>query len=156
MKVVFKPTTLARSIQATISVTYVSDPITGATTSITRTLQGEGVRTGARVLVTAGGVPLAKVEKIQIQRITGNRNKKLVDTVESALKLTLQTVGPFAPCAQFQYQREYGTVSNPIMLLPGSYLITATGIVNGKRKSLSVGFNADTCTFNPTITINLP
>jgi C1A family cysteine protease/putative hemolysin len=156
LKVVFKPTALARSIQGTITVKYLSDPITGATTSITRTLQGEGVRTGARVLVTANGVPMANVAKLQIQRITGNRNKKLVKTVESAMRLDLQTVDPGAPCAPFQYHREYGTVSNELMLLPGSYLITATGVVNGKRKSVSVGFNADTCTFNQTITINLP
>lgn len=155
LKVVFKPTTLARSIQTTITVRYLSDPITGVTTSVTRTLQGEGVRTGARVLVTAGGVPLARVEKIQIQRITGNRNKKLVKTVESALRLNLQTVPADPPCAQFQFHREYGTVSNELMLMPGSYLITATGVVNGKRKSLSVAFDANTCTFNPTITINL-
>ena len=155
LRVVFKPTDLARNIASPISVTYVSDSITGATTTVTRKLQGEGVRTGARVLVTVGGVPLARVEKLQIQRITGNRNKKLLKTVESAMKLNLQTVTPGGPCQQFQYHREYGTVSNEFMLLPGSYRITATGVVNGKRKSLTVGFNADTCTFNETITIDL-
>jgi len=153
LKVVFKPTALIRSIPATITVRYVSDPVTGATTVITRTLEGEGVRTGARVLVTAGGVPLAKVEKIQIQRISGNKNKKIVDTVDVAQNVLLQTATPPPPCAAFQYHREYGTISNQIQLLPGSYQVTASAIVNGKRVSKTVGFNLDTCGFNPTIVI---
>ena len=56
-----------------LSVTYVSDPVSGATTTVNRNLCGEGVRTGARVLVRAGGVPLASVKKIHLQRIVGNR-----------------------------------------------------------------------------------
>src|SRR5262249_46849945 len=52
---VFAPSGLDRDVTGQVTVTYVSDPITNATASITRDLCGEGVRTGARVLVTAGG-----------------------------------------------------------------------------------------------------
>jgi len=56
------------------------DPVAGTTASITRNLGGEGVRTGARVLVTHGGIPVAKVERIHLQRINANRNKDRLDT----------------------------------------------------------------------------
>jgi hypothetical protein len=154
MNVVFAPTVIARARTATISVTYVSDPITGATTTVTRNLCGEGVYTGARVLVMHGGVPVALVEKIQLQRINANRNKPILDTNDVFQNAPLVTVVPTSPCGAFQYHREYGTVSNPIQLLPGSYQVTAAAIINGKRKSLTVGFNVNTCDFNPTIVIN--
>jgi hypothetical protein len=108
------------------------------------------------VLVLGNGVPLAKVEKIMIQRITGNRNKPLLNTVDSAMNLLLSTVVPAAPCAPFQYHREYSTVSNPIQLLPGSYQITATAYVGSKKYTKAVGFDVQTCTFNPNIVISLP
>jgi hypothetical protein len=45
-------------------------------------------------------------------------------------------------------------VSNPIQLAPGSYQVTVTAIVNGKRTKKSVGFDVSTCDFNPTIVVN--
>jgi Abnormal spindle-like microcephaly-assoc'd, ASPM-SPD-2-Hydin len=152
----FAPTEIDRDRLGTLTVTYVSNPINGATTTVTRSLCGEGVRTGARVLVTNAGVPVPFVEKIQIQRINGNRNKDIVDTVDNAMNLPLVSVTPSLPCMPFQYHREYGTVSNPIQLLPGSYQVTASAIINGKRKSLTVAFNVDTCDFNQTIVVNFP
>ncbi len=154
MNIVFAPTAVDRVRTATISVTYITDPITGAATTVTRNLCGEGVYTGARVLVMHGGVPLAQVERIHLQRINANRNKPILDTQDVAQNLPLVTVLPTAPCGPFQYHREYGTVSNPIQLLPGSYQVTASAIINGKHKSLSVGFDVSTCDFNPTIVIN--
>jgi M6 family metalloprotease-like protein len=154
LDVVFGPTVLDRDRPGTLSVSYVSEPITGAVTVVDRALCGEGVRTGARVLATAGGVPLAEVEQIRLQRINANRNKNLLDTVDNARNLALQAVVPGAPCAPFQYHREYGTVSNPIQLLPGSYQVTVTAIVNGRRTKKSVGFDVNTCGFNPTIVVN--
>src|SRR5579875_652052 len=55
LNVVFGPAgpTVSRTRTGTLSVTYRSDPITPATTTVTRMLCGEAVRTGARVLVTA-------------------------------------------------------------------------------------------------------
>jgi hypothetical protein len=52
-----------------------------------------------------------------------------------------------------QYHREYGTVSNPIQLLPGSYQVTVSATVNGKKQSLTIGFDVSTCTFNPNIIV---
>jgi len=154
LKTVFAPTALDRDRLGTLTVTYVSNPVTGATTNVVRNLCGEGVRTGARVLVRAGGVPLATVEKIHLQRLGGNRNKDLLDTVDVVQNVPLQTVTPAAPCTSFQFHREYGTVSNPIQLLPGSYQVTASAIVNGKRTNKTIGFDVITCDFNPTITID--
>lgn len=154
LRIAFAPIEVDRDRLATITVTYESDPITHATMSVTRNLCGEGVRTGARVLVLVGGSPAATVEKIHLQRITGNRNKPILDTVDVARDLPLMAVTPGAPCVGFQYHREYGTVSNPIQLLPGSYQLTVTAVVDGKRKNKSVGFDVNTCTFNPTIVVN--
>jgi M6 family metalloprotease-like protein len=149
----FAPAALGRERRATITVTYVADPVTGATASVTRQLCGEGVQTGARVLVMQGGIPLAKVEKIQLQRINANRNKDPLDTHDVIQNALLVTVVPTPPCEPFQYHREYGTVSNPVQLLPGSYQVTVSAIINGKRKSRTVGFDLSTCEFNPTVVI---
>jgi hypothetical protein len=154
LNVVFAPTVVDRDRMATITVTYVTDPITGATTNVTRLLCGEGVRTGARVLVTHNGIPVAKVEKIHLQRITSNRNRDRLDSQDVAMNLPLTTVVPAFPCPPFQYHREYGTVSNPIQLVPGSYQVTATAVINGKRKTLVVGFDLQTCDFNPTVVVD--
>jgi hypothetical protein len=154
LSAVFAPTALARARTGTVTVTYESDPITHATSSVTRNLCGEGVMTGARVLVTAGGVPVPTVDKIQLQRINANRNKNLIDTNDVAQKVALQSVTPGGVCAPFQFHREYGTVGNPVQLLPGSYEITASVTVNGKKMSQTVGFDVNTCGFNPTIRIN--
>jgi len=156
LSLVFGPEVLEpeRVRSGEVTVTYVSDPILGTQTSVSRALCGEAVRTGARVLVTAGGVPLANVEKIQLQRINANRNKKILDTNDVARNLTLQTVLQPAPCGSFLYHREYGTASNPIQLLAGSYQVTVTAIVNGKHLHKTVGFDVGSCTFNPTIVVN--
>jgi hypothetical protein len=154
LNAVFAPTAIDRDRLGTLSVTYVSDAISGATTTVTRALCGEGALTGARVLVRAGGVPLATVEKIQLQRINANRNKNQLDTNDVVQNATLQTVTPGGACTPFQFHREYGTVSNPIQLLAGSYQVTATAFVNGKRQHKTVGFDVDTCDFNPTVVVD--
>ena len=154
LNVVFAPTVVDRDREAILTVTYVSDPFSGATTSVTRKLCGEGVYTGARVLVTQGGIPLAKVEKIHLQRINANRNKDRLDTQDQVMDVLLTTVTPAPPCEAFQYHREYGTVSNPVQLLPGSYQITVQALINGKRKSKSVGFDLSTCDFNPSVVVD--
>jgi hypothetical protein len=154
--VVFGPTVVDRDRLGNIQVTYVSDAITGATTVVTRDLCGEGVLTGARVLVTAGGVPLAFVESIHLQRLTANRNRNLLDTVDNARNLPLITVDPDGVCPTFQYHREYGTVSNPIQLAPGSYTVTVSARVGNKLRKKTVGFDVQTCDFNPTVVVDLP
>lgn len=156
LNVVFAPTAIDRNRQGTITVTYVLDPVTGTTTNVTRKLAGEGVNTGARVLVTQAGIPISKVERIHLQRINANRNRDKLDTQDSVRDAELITVVPLAPGEPFQYHREYGTISNPIQLLPGSYQVTVQAIINGKRKSQVVGFDVQTCDFNPTVVVDFP
>lgn len=154
LEVVFAPTAIDRDREATLTVTYLIDPVAGTSASITRKLCGEGVHTGARVLVTQNGIPLAQVERIHLQRINANRNKDRLDTQDNVMRLPLVTVIPAAPCEPFQYHREYGTLSNPIQLLPGSYQITVSAIINGKRQSKTIGFDVDTCDFNANIVVD--
>jgi hypothetical protein len=151
----FAPLSLDRDLLGEVSTTYVSDPITGDTITVTRSMCGEGVRTGARVLVTYDGVPVEMVKSIKLHRVNANSNKPRLDTVDNAKDLALQTVTPEPPCVPFQYHREYSTVSNPIQLLPGSYRLTVTARVNGKFERLTVGFDVSTCDFNATIEVDL-
>jgi photosystem II stability/assembly factor-like uncharacterized protein len=148
--IVFSPTAVARERRATIDVTYESNPITHSTTTVTRMLCGEGVKTGARVLVEAAGVPLSSVKKIQLQRLTVNKDS---DVVHNA---PLQTVTPTLPCIPFQFHREYGTVSNPIQLLTGSYQVTVQATVNGHNVTQTAAFELGTCDFNPNVVVNFP
>ena len=106
------------------------------------------------VSMKCGAVGSGGEDPFQLQRINANRNKNLLDTNDVAQNVPLQTVTPGGACTPFQFHREYGTVSNPIQLLPGSYQVTASAIVNGKRQSKTVGFDVSTCDFNPTITID--
>jgi hypothetical protein len=154
LNTVFAPDVLDRARTGQVSVTYVSDPITGDTLTETRNLCGEGVRTGARVLVTQGGVPLSVVKSIKLQRLGPKKNKKLLDTIDNAMNLPLQTVPQTAPCASFQYHREYSTVSNAIQLAPGSYVVTVQARINGKNKKKTVGFDVSSCDFNPNIVVD--
>jgi hypothetical protein len=150
LSIVFSPTVVARERRATIDVTYESNPITHSTTTVTRLLCGEGVKTGARVLVTSAGVPLASVKKIQLQRLTVN---KVSDVVHNA---PVQTVTPTLPCIPFQFHREYGTVSNPIQLLTGSYQVTVQANINGHNRTQTAAFELATCDFNPNVVVNFP
>jgi photosystem II stability/assembly factor-like uncharacterized protein len=154
LKAVFAPSVIDRDRLATLNVTYESDPVTHDTTLVSRNLCGEGVNTGARVLVRVAGVPPPVVSGIHLQRVVGNRNRPKVDSVDVVKNAPLQSVIPAPPCPPFQFHREYGTVSNPVLLLPGSYTVTATAIVGGKRKSQTVSFDVTTCDFNPTVVID--
>jgi len=153
--IVFAPDVLGRDRTGEVSVTYVSDPIAGTETTVTRSLCGEGVRTGARVLVTNNGTPVDLVKQIKLRRVVGNTNRPRVDTVETARNLSLQTVTQTPPCASFQYHREYGTVSNPIQLLPGNYLVTVSVQLPGQNgfAHQTVAFDVGTCDFNPTVVV---
>ena len=152
----FGPTVLARQRAGVLSVTWKNDPILGTTTTSTTAVCGEGVRTGARVLVTINGTPAptGSVERLHLARISGNKNSQIVDTVSVAKDLPLTTVPASGACTGFQYHREYGTVANPLMLMPGSYRVTVTAVVNGKRQNKTVAFDVSTCDFNPTVVVN--
>jgi hypothetical protein len=150
LNTVFKPTLITRAESAAVTVTWESDPISHATTSVSRNLCGEGTSRGARVLVTAGSVPLTSVDKIQLHRLNSNRKSISIDNVSNA---PLQTVTQTAPCASFQFQREWGGVTNPIQLTAGDYQITVTATVNNKKVSKTVSFTLDTCSFNQNIVV---
>ena len=156
LRVVFAPTQVERDRSATISVTYVTDPTGGVTATVTRALCGEGVLTGARVLVTQGGAPVPFVELIHLGRLGPSRGKDQLETHDVAHNLPLVTVTPTPPCQPFQYHREYGTITNPVQLLPGSYQVTASVIINGKHKTQTAAFDVSTCDFNPTVIVNFP
>jgi photosystem II stability/assembly factor-like uncharacterized protein len=156
LAVVFDPIDPARERLGEISVTYLSDPIIGETTTVTRTLCGEAVKTGARVLVRAGGVPVDEVEKIQLLRINANRNREAAgfDSLDVLLDAELQAVTPSAPCEPFSFQREYGAETNPVQLLPGFYQVSVTVRLGGRRETKIVGFNLDVCDFNDDIVVD--
>ncbi len=154
LNTVFAPDVLDRYRLGEVIVEYVSDPITGATATEVRNLCGESVRTGARVLVTQAGVPLPNVSQIKLLRINANHNGPRLDTVDNARNMPLVTVPPNLPCPSFQYHREYGTVSNPVQLLPGSYRVTVRTRINGSMRKLNVGFDVSSCDFNPTVVVD--
>ena len=153
---VFRPDVVDRDRLGSVAVTWLSDPIANTTTTDTRLLCGEGTLTGVRVLVRAGGVAVPVVDRIQIHRITANRNRPIVDTVGNFMNVALQTFTPAVgtACVPFQYHQEVGTVTNGTMLAPGSYTVTATVTIGKKKQTQTVAFDAETCTFNPTVIID--
>jgi hypothetical protein len=155
LDVVFAPwEPLARDKTGVLSVTYIADAVNGTEVTIDRNLCGEGTLTGARVLVTYGGTPVDVVEKLQIQRINANRNRRpQLDTVSVRNNLPLVSISQTAPCASYDYHAEFGTVGNPSQLLPGVYQVNATIRVDGRRYTKSVGFSVNSCDFNPTVIV---
>ncbi len=154
LKAVFAPTASARERTANITVTFVSDPTTGATSSQSRDLCGEGVRTGARVLVTHGGVPMPQVHEIELKRFGGAFG--FSNEVDEVKNVPLQTVTatPGTACASFQFHREWGAVSNPAQLVPGVYQLKVEATIAGKEERKVIWFSVDTCGFDGTIVID--
>jgi len=155
LNVVFAPTVLARERTANITVTFVSDPGTGATSNQVRQLCGEGVRTGARVLVTQGGVPMPQVHEIELKRLRGGLFgfDKEVDEVKN---VPLQPVSatPGTSCPPFQFHREYGAASNQEQLRPGFYRLKVEAKIAGHEVRKKMYFNLGTCSFNGTIVVD--
>jgi hypothetical protein len=138
----FQPVELNRNVDSSVDVTYISDPILNTKTTVDKNLCGEGVFVGARVLVTLGGVPVSSVDRIQLIQVSTNT---VIDNVFNA---KLKTITPtIATCSPFQFQREYGTVSDPKPLAPGSYQVRVTLTVAGKQLVKTVTFNDNTCGF---------
>lgn len=151
---VFAPNAAGRQRTANIAVTFVSDPVTGATSVQTRELCGEGVRTGARVLVTQGGVPMPQVHEIELKRFGGEFGfAKELDEVKN-VSLQTVTATPGTACPSFQFHHEYGSVTNPGQLVPGVYQLKVEAIIAGKEERKAVWFSVDTCGFDGTIVID--
>ena len=154
LNVVFGPNALARERTANITVTFVSNPTTGATSTQTREMCGESVRTGARVLVTQGGVPMAQVHEIELKRFFGVLGlSKEVDEVKN-VPLQTVTATPGTACASFQFHREYGAASNQDQLRPGVYQLKVEAKIAGHEVRKKVWFSVDTCGFNGTIVVD--
>jgi len=154
LNVLFGPNALARERTGNISVTFVSNPGTGATSTQTRNLCGEGTRTGARVLVTQGGVPMAVVHEIELKRLFGFLAlKKEIDEVKN-VPLQTVTATPGTSCASFQFHREYGALTNDGQLRPGVYQLKVEVKIAGHEVSKKVWFSVDTCGFDGTIVVD--
>ena len=168
LNVLFGPNGLSRALQGMLTYTYVDNPYTGHVSApVVRNLCGEGVDTGARVLVTKGGVPVPTVAEIELEFVPGGTSpasavagnvsaaaKKLKKKVlDVGLQLPLQTVTQAAPCASFQFHREYGGVSNPIQLAPGNYQVIVTIAKGSSHVSKTVTFSVTTCGFDQNIVV---
>ncbi len=154
LNVLFAPNTIARERIANVTVTFITNPTTGATSTQTRQLCGEGVRTGARILVTQGGVPMPQVHEIELKRywgLFGFKNK--VDEIHN---VSLQTVAasPGTACGPLQFHREYGGLSNEAQLRPGVYQVEVEAKIAGHKVTKKTWFSVDTCGFNGTIVVD--
>ena len=153
LDVVFAPNTLARTSTGTVDVTFVNDPITGATTTDHVPFCGEAVRRGVRVLVTNGGVPVATVKSIKLQSAWGPEQRGGITTYRTMTNAALQTVNGEAPCPTYSFHAEFGSVAVPFQLKDGTYRINVT-IQDGNRTlNKRVRFVEDSCTFNSTIVV---
>jgi hypothetical protein len=151
----FEPFTVARESTGMASVTFVNDPITGATSTDQVPFCGEAVLRGVRVLVTLGGVPVSTpVRRIRLQWALGPQqpNPHFI-TVQAIKNASLQTVTGTPPCASFQFHAEFGGVSNPLQLKLGTYRIKVALKVGNKTKHQIVRFTMDQCSFTPNIVV---
>jgi hypothetical protein len=153
LDVVFAPNNLTRTSTGTVDVTFVNDPITGATTTEHVPLCGEAVHRGVRVLVTDGGVPVDTVAKIVLQNARAPEQSGGVFNYQVVRNAALQTVEGEAPCPTFSFHAEFGGVSDPFQLKDGTYRIKATIKVGNKTLTKRVRFVEDPCTFNSTIVV---
>ena len=149
----FKPTTIIprRFYQTTASVTYIADPYTSETTTTLIPVAGEGVDTGMRVLVTLGGVPVEKVDYLQVR--TSTRGGKSF-TLRNLLLKSVKGPAGLEDKLGFKYHAEFGGLSSPTQRLTGNYRITARIKVGRKTLTRNVNFNVTTCTFNNTLKID--
>jgi len=155
LNVDFAPNAFARERTGNITVTFINDPVTGTTSTQTRELCGEGVRTGARVLVTQGGVPVPQVHEIELKQYWGGwfGFSREVDEVHN-VPLQTVTATPGTACGTFQFHREYGGVSNQKQLRPGIYQLEVEVKIAGNKVEKKVWFNLDTGGFNGTIVVD--
>ena len=154
LDVVFEPFTLARESTGNVNFTFVNDPITGATVTTAVPFCGEAVDRGVRVLVTLGGVPVSTVKKISLQNAYGPEQPEGDEhTIQTIKNATLQTVTGVAPCPSFQFNAEFGGVSNPRQLKLGDYRVKVYLKVGKKTKHKAVRFTMDECSFTPNVVV---
>ena len=150
---VFEPFTIARESTGTVNVTFVNDPITGATTTDQVPFCGEAVQRGLRVLVTEGGVPVAKVKKIEIQNAYAPAQSVGIKTIKTVKNALLQTVTGTAPCPSFQFHAEFGGITNKAPLKDGTYRVRVQLKVGKKLETRIVRVVLDRCSFTPNVVV---
>jgi hypothetical protein len=153
LDLVFEPFTVARESTGTVNVTFVNDPITGATTTDQVPFCGEAVDRGLRVLVTEGGIPVTKVKKIELQNAYGPSQSGGIKTIKTVKNALLQTVTGTAPCPSFQFNVEFGGVTRPAPLKDGTYRIKVQLEVGKKLETRVVRVVLDRCSFTPNVVV---
>jgi hypothetical protein len=154
LEAIFQPNIpLARTKTANVDVTYVSDPITNATSVVSIPMCGEATRRGLRVLVTSGGTPVPIVQRFRLWSVISKDEDEPLLLLQKTKNVTLQTVSGASPCPSFQYHIEYGTVANPIQLKPGNYRLDVKIKVGKKTKVKRIKVNLGTCDFDQMITV---
>ncbi len=153
LDLVFEPFTLAHQSTGTVNVTFVNDPITGATATDEVPFCGEGTNRGIRVLVTLGGVPVSTtVKQISLQHAYGpeqpNGDWQTRQTIKHA---PLQSFGGTAPCPLVMFHAEFGGATDPIQLKDGEYRVKVYLKVGKKLKHQVVRVLMDACTFTSVI-----
>ncbi|MBL8859758.1 MAG: S8 family serine peptidase [Planctomycetes bacterium] len=152
----FRPNQVERAIVGTLKVRYQSDnPAIGNDTTIMRTFCGEGVKTGARVVIRHNGVAVPLVDRITLYKVESMGPPLLLTSVESVINLPLVNVPATPPCPAFEFHREWGGISNPIQLVPGNYLIEARATINGQQQLHKLEFTVGVCDFLPDLVINM-
>jgi len=156
LDVVFAPFTLARESTGMVNVTFVNDPITGATTTTTVPFCGEAVRRGVRVLVTEGGVPVSVVKRIILQNAFTPEQQTGQSTIKTLKNAALQTISGTPPCPSFQFQGEFGGASDGYQLKDGGYRIKVQIKEGKKTKTKVVRVTVDLCSFTPNVVVAFP
>jgi len=153
LDLVFEPFTLSRTSTGTVNVTFVNDPITGATLTDSVPFCGEAVNRGMRVLVTLGGVPVAGVKRISLQSAFGPTQPQGDFFTHQTIKnAPLQT---FVDCAgdTISYHAEFGGITNTKQLKVGEYRVKVVLKVGKKTKTKVVRVNMGECTFTPNVVV---
>jgi hypothetical protein len=156
LDLVFAPFTLARESAGNVNITFVDDPITGATTTTTVPFCGEAVRRGLRVLVTQGGVPVPVVKRIILQNAFTPEQQTGQGTIKTLKNVPLQTISGTPPCPSFQFQGEFGGISDPYQLKDGGYRIKVKIKEGKKTKTKVVRVTVDLCSFTPNVVVAFP
>ena len=146
----------ARFDSGTVDVTFVNDPITGATATTHVPFCGEGVRRGVRVLVTQGGVPVPVVKRIFLQNAFTPEQQTGQGTIKILKNVALQAIPASGACPMLEFQGEFGGVSDPYQLKDGGYRIKVQIKVGKKIKTKVVRATVDVCTFSPNILVAFP
>jgi len=155
LSLVFAPFAIAQFSTSTVNVTYVNDPITGATLTDHVPFCGEGVRRGLRVLVTLGGVPVAgTVKSIELQNAFGPEQPGGIVTLPRTIKnATLHTISASGACPMIEYHGNFGDLGNPFQLKDGTYRIKVQLKVGKKLKTRIIRVNMDQCSFTPDVVV---